>query len=456
MFYVDLKISEENSTPTSSSAVNTSCGDIITPSDRPPIKKRSEKTFNLPKKRLPEYMCNNKIPSNSLINSHHDVKGGTYELPTPMKSTQDPQRVVDPMVQEYDPKKDKSHENIKDSCAETLLKKRMYVLRELVATEESYVQDLSLIVDGYMREMKDPESEIPLPVDLKGGKERIIFGNLAAIYEWHKYTFLELLKRCIQCPTDLGPVIQKCKPKFRMYVIYCQNKPVSEHIVAEHFRYFDAVRLKLKLKLVINALLIKPVQRIMQYELLLRSYLKYTERAGLVDEIPVIQEAINVIKDVPSEANDMMVVGRLQNFEDEITAQGKLLFHGLLLCVQVDSNKDTYDRTMDNLKEVQVFLFEKIIIFSDIVGKKTQFTDPVYIYKAHLQVNRMKVKKLMYNRILLRSTDPERQELNFVLMGRTQEDYREWADQLISIRRKQTAFLEVLQNPVTSKSTKHS
>jgi hypothetical protein len=37
-------------------------------------------------------------------------------------------------------------------------------------------------------------------------------------------------------------------------------------------------------------------------------------------------------------------------------------------------------------KELQVFLFEQNIIFSEAVGKKTQFTNPVYIHKAHIQV----------------------------------------------------------------------
>ena len=34
-----------------------------------------------------------------------------------------------------------------------------------------------------------------------------------------------------------------------------------------------------------------------------------------------------------------------------------------------------------------VFLFEQIIIFAETVGKKTQFTSPVYKYLAHIQVN---------------------------------------------------------------------
>lgn len=62
-------------------------------------------------------------------------------------------------------------------------------------------------------------------------------------------------------------------------------------------------------------LLIKPVQRIMKYELLLKDILKYTKRAGLHDEIPTLKEACEVMRIVPKAANDMMDVGRLQRFE---------------------------------------------------------------------------------------------------------------------------------------------
>lgn len=37
-------------------------------------------------------------------------------------------------------------------------------------------------------------------------------------------------------------------------------------------------------------------------------------------------------------------------------------------------------------RNLHVFLFEQSIIFSEEVGKKTQFTSPVYNYKAHIQV----------------------------------------------------------------------
>lgn len=69
---------------------------------------------------------------------------------------------------------------------ESAMRQRMHALEELVQSEEAYVQDLSLIIDGYIREIRDPNSDIPMPEDLKGGKERMVFGNIEAIYEWHR------------------------------------------------------------------------------------------------------------------------------------------------------------------------------------------------------------------------------------------------------------------------------
>lgn len=83
---------------------------------------------------------------------------------------------------------DKPTEEVIDAAKkrETLLKKRQYVLKELVDTEDAYVRDLSMIVDGYLTVIRDPECEIPMPEDLKNGKDKLVFGNIEVIYEWHK------------------------------------------------------------------------------------------------------------------------------------------------------------------------------------------------------------------------------------------------------------------------------
>ena len=55
-----------------------------------------------------------------------------------------------------------------------------------------------------------------------------------------------------------------------MYVKYCQNKPTSEDIVADYTEYFEGLRQEFGHRLGIGDLLIKPVQRIMKYQLLLK------------------------------------------------------------------------------------------------------------------------------------------------------------------------------------------
>jgi len=68
--------------------------------------------------------------------------------------------------------------------------------------------------------------------------------------------------------------------------------------------------------------------------------------------------------------------------QGKITAQGKLVMFGPLACAEGVSAIGFKG------KDLQVFLFEQNIIFSEPVGKKTQFSNPVYIYKAHIQVRK--------------------------------------------------------------------
>lgn len=71
-----------------------------------------------------------------------------------------------------------------DEEQEKNLLKRNYVMQELVETERDYVRDLGLVVDGYMQVMRG--DDMPMPEDLSSGKDKIIFGNIEAIYEWHR------------------------------------------------------------------------------------------------------------------------------------------------------------------------------------------------------------------------------------------------------------------------------
>ena len=65
-------------------------------------------------------------------------------------------------------------------------------------------------------------------------------------------------------------VLRWQEKRLYMYVKYCENKPKSEFIVAEYIDFFEELRQKLGHRLMLPDLLIKPVQRIMKYKLLLQ------------------------------------------------------------------------------------------------------------------------------------------------------------------------------------------
>lgn len=70
---------------------------------------------------------------------------------------------------------------------ESALRTRICALEELIDTETAYVSDLSLIVDGYIKEIRDSDSDIQMPDDLmKDDKWRMVFANVEKIYEWHR------------------------------------------------------------------------------------------------------------------------------------------------------------------------------------------------------------------------------------------------------------------------------
>lgn len=376
----------------------------------------------------------------------HEVKSKFLK---PLDISSDNARELEPSYSNDKSNDNNDENNSEVNDAEAAQKKRMCALRELVSTEELYIQDLSEIVNGYIQEIRNSSAEIPLPEDLKGRKERIVFGNIEAIYEWHRDYFFNALQRCLSMPSELGPMIKRYERKLHMYVVYCQNKPMSEHIVSENLGYFDQIRQKLKHRLDLSDLLIKPVQRITKYELLLKEIAKQTERAGLVHEVASMKEAFGVMKVVCKSVNDMMDVGRLQKFEGKITAQGMLLMHGPLICVEQTSNPERTGNIVQKPRELQVFLFDQSIIFSEIVGKKTQFSSPSYLYRSHIQVNKMQLEEKPNDKFLLKSTDPQRAEpISFLCTSATPEQNREWLKRIRDILQKQHDFLKAIQSPI--------
>ncbi|GFU83187.1 triple functional domain protein [Trichonephila clavipes] len=384
---------------------------------------------------------NNAAENSECIISEEQLESDAIPGASPLETSEEPE---DSLSQEGSPFLEGPNELLpsQEEEREKALTKRRFVLQELVDTERDYVRDLGCLVEGYLNSMRN--DEVPVPEDLKNGKDKIVFGNVEAIYEWHRDSFCAEIEKCIEEPQRLGILFRRYERRLNMYVVYCQNKPKSEYIVSEYLdTFFEDIRQKLGHKLTLPDLLIKPVQRIMKYQLLLKDILKYTEKAGLEEEAQNLRKAVQIMHVVPKAANDMMNVGRLQGFNGKITAQGKLLQQGILMVSDPSTGK---------MKERQVFLFEQIIIFSDFIGPKSQFSAPVYIYKNHIQVNKMALEERSEDgdptKFVLKSKDPLQAGLAFIIQGKTVEDRNEWVANLRAILDTQLDFLRALQSPI--------
>ncbi|XP_069043508.1 rho guanine nucleotide exchange factor 25 isoform X2 [Lepisosteus oculatus] len=319
------------------------------------------------------------------------------------------------------------------------LEKSMYVLKELIETEKLYVSDLGLIVEGYMATMNTRG----VPEDMKG-KDKIVFGNIHQIFDWHKDYFLGELEKCVADPDRLAELFIKHERRLHMYVVYCQNKPKSEHIVSEYIdTYFEELKQQLGHRLQLNDLLIKPVQRIMKYQLLLKDFFKYYTKAGM--DTTQLEKAVEVMCFVPKRCNDMMNVGRLQGFEGKITAQGKLLQQDTFSVMEQDSG------FLSRAKERRVFLFEQLIIFSEPIDRKKGFSLPGYIFKNSIKVSCLGVEDCVDGdpcRFALTSRGADGNAVRFVLQAATPEIRQAWVSDVGQILETQRNFLNALQSPI--------
>uniref|UniRef100_A0A8B9J2W3 Trio Rho guanine nucleotide exchange factor n=1 Tax=Amazona collaria TaxID=241587 RepID=A0A8B9J2W3_9PSIT len=314
----------------------------------------------------------------------------------------------------------------------------LYVLQELVETERDYVRDLGYIVEGYMALMK----EDGVPDDMKG-KDKIVFGNIHQIYDWHRDFFLGELEKCLEDPEKLGSLFVKHERRLHMYIVYCQNKPKSEHIVSEYIdTFFEDLKQRLGHRLQLTDLLIKPVQRIMKYQLLLKDFLKYSKKANL--DTTELERAVEVMCIVPKRCNDMMNVGRLQGFDGKIVAQGKLLLQDTFLVTDQDTG------LLPRCKERRVFLFEQIVIFSELLDKKKGFSMPGFLFKNSIKVSCLSLEENVDSdpcKFALTSRTGDVTE-TFILHSASPGVRQLWIHEINQILENQRNFLNALTSPI--------
>eukprot|EP01135_Chromosphaera_perkinsii_P000256 Nk52_evm25s62 gene=Nk52_evmTU25s62 len=195
------------------------------------------------------------------------------------------------------------------SRASTKCTKRQDVVKELISSEAAYIEDLKIIISVFLTPLK----KMLLSVEECGE----IFGNIETILMLNT-TLYDKISTCailgegrMDYVSDAGPIAKHfidIFPKFMIYCDYCRaqikvkkeldkysERPGFASFVKECEAHPSCRRLSL------SDFLVKPVQRLTKYPLLLHSILKYTPRSHI--EYRDLLKAVVISRDMVSQIN---------------------------------------------------------------------------------------------------------------------------------------------------------
>ncbi|XP_055419511.1 proto-oncogene DBL isoform X5 [Bubalus kerabau] len=266
-----------------------------------------------------------------------------------------------------------------------------HVLNELIQTERAYVRELFTVLLGYRAEMDNPEMFVLMPPLLRS-KRDVLFGNMAEIYEFHNNIFMSSLENCVDAPERVGSCFLERKDDFQMYAKYCQNKPRSEAIWKKYSEcaFFQECQRKLKHRLGLDSYLLKPVQRITKYQLLLKELLKYSKDCvGAVE----LKEALDTMLDLLKSVNDLMHQTAINGYIGNLNELGKMIMQGAFSVWMGHKKGTTKMKDFARFKPMQrhLFLYEKAVIFCKRRVESGEGSDryPSYSFKHCLKMDEL-------------------------------------------------------------------
>ncbi|KAK7078250.1 Pleckstrin y domain-containing G member 1 [Halocaridina rubra] len=254
-----------------------------------------------------------------------------------------------------------------------------------------------------------------------------LFSNIEQIYTFNR-GFLSELEACGVDPVAVARCFVRNNSGFSIYTQYCTNYPRTVSVLTELMRGEPSVRafrerqLALSHTLPLGSYLLKPVQRILKYHLLLGNIVKHFEKdcSGYSE----IWNALSAMTGMAHHINDMkrrhehaVRVQEIQSllygwqFED-LTTFGELAAEGTF--------------RMCGAKGLRhIFLFEKMIL---IAKKKEENT---LMYKAHILCsNLMLIESVPGEPLCFHIIPFDNPRLQYTLEARNLEQKREWTLQL--------------------------
>uniref|UniRef100_A0A4X2JQB0 Pleckstrin homology and RhoGEF domain containing G4 n=1 Tax=Vombatus ursinus TaxID=29139 RepID=A0A4X2JQB0_VOMUR len=229
-----------------------------------------------------------------------------------------------------------------------------FILGELLSTERDYVRALDYVVENYVPELERDDA----PRALRGQQARI-FGNLEKLRDFHRHVFLRELESCSQQPIWVAHTFLRHREEFGMYAFYSKNKPRSDALLASHGRAFlkDKQRC-LGDRLDLSSYLLKPIQRISKYVLLLQELYwackeKPPPRCFGEPDLAALRCACGLLRFHLRHGNDLLAMDAICGCDVNLQEQGQLV------------RQDGFTVWSGRKKcQRHLFLFEELLLFS--------------------------------------------------------------------------------------------
>ncbi|XP_058980447.1 uncharacterized protein LOC101893012 isoform X2 [Musca domestica] len=267
------------------------------------------------------------------------------------------------------------------SCLDPKIQKTLLlIMREMIGTERDYVRSLYYVIENYIDELLRDD----IPQSLRG-QRNVIFGNIEKIFEFHNNHFLAELERYENNPLKVGAAFLQMESKFYLYALYNKNKPKSDALMSEYgTTFFKSKQIELNDKMDLASYLLKPVQRMGKYALLLQQLVKACSNVEgpalqeIAADVEELQKAEEMVKFQLRHGNDLLAMDSLRDCDVNLKEQGRLLRQNEFLVWQGRGGKKTLRH---------IFLFEELVLFS----KSRRFPDhknlDIYIYKNSIKTS---------------------------------------------------------------------
>ncbi|XP_012276960.1 uncharacterized protein LOC105697841 isoform X2 [Orussus abietinus] len=303
------------------------------------------------------------------------------------------------------------------------------VLLEIVDTEAVYVEHLRQVIQGYLIFWRDDPASLVHHLQLND-----LFSNIEDIFQFNR-EFLKELENCSLDPICMANTFIKHNSGFKVYTEYCTNYPrtvsvltdlMGQEVTANAFRERQAA---LGHALPLGSFLLKPVQRILKYHLLLQNLSKEygagaVEREKEAEGRSAIESALTTMTGIAKHINAMKRrhehAVRVQEIQSllygwcgpDLTTSGELVAEGRF-------------RMRGAKAPRHAFLFERMLLLT----KKKE--DGLLVYKAHIGCsNLMLIESIPGEPLSFHVIPFDNPRLQYTLQARNLEQKREWTLQI--------------------------